>query len=55
MKKKSIKTFIKENREEIDAIIKPHTYGKINDEERKLWILNDESLYRWALEEGVNI
>ena len=26
-----------------------------NDNERRLWILNDEGLYRWARSEGVRI
>ncbi len=26
-----------------------------NDEERRLWILNDEGLYEWARSEGVKI
>lgn len=28
---------------------------RINDEERRLWILNDEGLYSWARSEGVRI
>ena len=27
----------------------------IDDEERELWILNDEGLYNWARSEGVQI
>jgi hypothetical protein len=27
----------------------------LNNEERRLWILNDEGLYRWARSEGVRI
>lgn len=27
----------------------------LNDKERRLWILNDEGLYRWARSEGVRI
>ena len=42
--------FIKLHRAEIDAITKS-TYK--NDEERRLWVLNDESLYNWAKSEGV--
>ena len=26
-----------------------------NDSERKLWVVNDEGLYRWATEEGVSV
>lgn len=25
----------------------PITYRQINDEERRLWVLNDEGLYNW--------
>ena len=49
--------FIKENMTEIDLHIKGLT-GKNqyqNNEERRLWILNDEGLYHWARIEGVNI
>jgi len=50
--------FIRENREQLDGIIRRHGQGNIgslNDEERRLWILNDEDLYRWARSEGVRI
>ena len=49
--------FIRQNREELDGCIKrtcPNV-GRIDDEERRLWILNDESLYLWARSEGVDI
>ena len=54
-----LKKFIKENRKEIDRCI-AHALSMNrnpypNDEERRQWILNDESLYRWALSEGVRI
>jgi hypothetical protein len=55
---KSIRDFIRENREQLDGIIRRHGQGNIdslNDEERRLWILNDEDLYRWARSEGVRI
>lgn len=32
-----------------------HEGDKPNDAERRLWILNDEGLYRWARSEGVRI
>lgn len=32
-----------------------HQPDKRNDAERRQWILNDEGLYRWAQNEGVNI
>lgn len=54
----TFKKFIKENRKEIDGCIKravPNIETRINDEERRLWILNDEGLYRWARRNGVRI
>jgi len=59
--KKTLQQFIKEHRLEIDECIiralggdpKSHRYK--NDEERRLWILNDEGLYNWARSEGVRI
>ena len=32
-----------------------HEGERINDSERRQWILNDEGLYRWARAEGVRI
>ena len=50
--RKTLKEFIKENRQEIDEATKsPYK----NDHERRLWILNDEGLYNWARSEGVRI
>lgn len=53
----TMRTFIDEFRELIDAHIRWKCDGKIpgriDDRERELWVLNDESLYLWALEEGV--
>ena len=52
----SLSDFIKENRKEIDeAIRRVVPNAKIDDEERRLWILNDEGLYDWARGEGVKI
>ena len=49
-------TFIRENRKEIDAAIKRVCDNcRLNDRERRLWILNDEGLYRWARSEGVRV
>jgi hypothetical protein len=31
------------------------SYPRINDEERRQWVLNNEGLYRWARSEGVRI
>ena len=55
---KSIREFIKEHREEIDEGVRRYLKRpdfRLNDEERRQWILNDEGLYRWARSEGVNI
>lgn len=32
-----------------------HEAPKLNDSERRQWILNDEGLYSWARSEGVRI
>lgn len=52
----TLKKFIQENRAELDHRI---SYGKKNfilrNEERRLWILNDEGLYNWAKSQGVKI
>lgn len=56
MKRKSVRDFIREHREELDEAIKrvvPN--ARLNDEERRKWILNDEGLYNWARSEGVRI
>jgi hypothetical protein len=52
----TLKEFIKENKDEIDAAIQMASPGtRLSDSERRLWILNDEGLYRWAKIEGVKI
>lgn len=52
----TLKTFIKDNRAEIDAAIKRVCDNcRLNDQERRLWVLNDEGLYRWARSEGCRI
>lgn len=55
----TLKQFIKQNRAELDACIaRALGLDKTplpNDAERRLWILNDEGLYRWARSEGVRI
>lgn len=46
----SLTQFIRENRQELDECIK-RVLGKdakLNDSDRRDWILNDEGLYRWA-------
>ena len=55
----TLRQFIKDNRAEIDNAIarvlgEKQPYYK-NDDERRLWILNDEGLYNWARREGVKI
>lgn len=55
----TLKQFLKENRTELDACI-ARALGedknpRANDDERRLWVLNDEGLYRWARREGVKI
>ena len=55
----TLKQFIKEHRAELDAFIARALGLPKNpiptDAERRLWILNDEGLYRWARSEGVKI
>jgi len=52
----TIKEFIKQNREELDRCIRLVVPDcRIDDDERRLWILNDEDLYNWARSEGVRI
>lgn len=56
MKRQSLTDFIKNNKEEIDqAIKKIYPNVRLNNEERRQWILNDEGLYNWARSEGVRI
>jgi len=51
--------FVRENRTRIDNIIHgayPADRMKIqDDDERELWVLNDEYLYEWATSEGVEL
>jgi succinate dehydrogenase flavin-adding protein (antitoxin of CptAB toxin-antitoxin module) len=57
VKRKPIRTFIKENRAELDEIIRRMVPNlkSLNDDDRYSWILNHESLYQWARSQGVNI
>jgi hypothetical protein len=51
-----LQDFIKENRQELDECIQRVAPGAPkNDNERRLWVLNDEGLYRWARSEGCRI
>ena len=62
---KTIEQFIDENRAElIDCITKAQTkhdkpafnrHIRTDDHELRLWILNDEGLYNWARQDGVEI
>ena len=54
--KQSLSSWIKQNRESIDAAIRnvvPN--ARIDDAERRMWVLNDEGLYNWAKSDGVNV
>jgi hypothetical protein len=54
----SLREFIRQNRPTLDAYIRqanPNMAGRLNDEERRQWILNDEVLYLWAKGEGVPV
>lgn len=52
----TLREFIKQNREELDSCIRSVVPDeKLNYENRRLWILNDEGLYNWARREGVRI
>lgn len=54
----TFKQFIRQNRQEIDEAIDRvlgKGNGRRNDEERRLWVLNDEGLYLWARSHGVRI
>jgi hypothetical protein len=54
-----LRAWIAEHREELDAAIaralKMDHNPRPNDEERRLWVLNDEGLYNFARSEGVNV
>lgn len=54
----TLRMFISKHRDELDECIRRvlnDTDYRINDEERRQWVLNDEGLYRWARSEGVRI
>lgn len=56
MARKSMREWIKENREELDRCIhRICSNCTLNDSDRRQWILNDEGLYLWARSEGVNV
>ena len=49
--------FIDENLADINQFILKScpNIARLDDAERRLWILNDEGLYRWAKSEGVDL
>jgi hypothetical protein len=50
----TLKSFIRKNRAEINTVIRRECAGiRLNDAERRLWILNLEPLYLWARRSGV--
>lgn len=53
----TIHRFIRENRTKIDFAITKRVpnHPKLNDKERRQWVLNDEGLYNWARSAGVKI
>ena len=54
--KMTLQEFIDDNRDELDLMIRTaidQPNFDLDDEERRLWIMNDEGLYNWALESGV--
>lgn len=70
MARKTVRQWIRENRQELDRIINQAIYRydgrggrgtipdpppKRNDEERYQWVINDEGLYNWARQECRNV
>jgi len=57
MRKKSLREFVKEHREEItNYILSKCSNCKVTLEELENWVkAGDEGLYYWARSEGVNI
>lgn len=54
--KKSLRQWIRENRQQLDEAIQRACPGAArNDDERRLWVLNDEGFYLWARGEGVDV
>lgn len=53
----TVEEFIDDNRAAIDEAIQGlcPNIGDLDDDERELWLLNDEGLYNWAQEMGVDI
>lgn len=54
----SLREWIKNNRKEIDSYLIEKMGPKcftLNDEDRRVWVLNDESLYNWAKREAKGV
>ena len=52
----SLANWIKNHRKELDEHIQDVVPGAPrNDQEREVWVLNDEGLYLWAKSEGVRV
>lgn len=53
----SLKEFIRLNRGSIDqAILRAcPNVPRLNDDDRRQWVLNDEGLYLWARRAGVKV
>lgn len=55
----TLRQFIRDNRKELDTLIAKalgmESNPIPNDDERRLWVLNDEGLYNWARSEGVKL
>ena len=54
----TLRDFISRNKDEIDSYVRKaikREHYRMNYEERRGWVLNDESLYLWARREGVRI
>jgi hypothetical protein len=51
----TLEQFIRKNRRELDKAIRRHypNVKKLNDDERRVWILTDEFFYVWAKSAGV--
>ncbi len=53
----SLRHFVRSNRSAIDRHVRAacSNLGSLNDDDREEWVLNDETLYTWAVSLGVPI
>lgn len=52
----TLRDYIRRNRETIDAVAHSSGYrGRLNDDDRRDWIMNEEGLYRDARRSGCRI